>query len=196
MQAKIRAQAENLPPRGSPRAKLLALAREVKSGDPKNVEAHAAKVYWSHWLAEEEFRRNPDLPGTNALLNYGYAVMRAAVARAIVAAGLLPVLGLHHRNRSNAFCLADDLVEPLRPLVDDRVRDLHLRGYDELSQEAKAELLGLLVDQVRMGNETGPLMVNVHRMVASLVKCYQGETKRLEIPRATNTDKQHGETAR
>ena len=196
VQAKIRAQAKNLAKRESPRAKLLALAREVKSGDPKNVEAHAAKIYWSHWLAEEEFRRNPDLPGTNAFLNYGYAVIRAAVARAIVAAGLMPALGIHHRNRSNAFCLADDLIEPLRPLVDDRVRDLRRRGYEELSQEAKAELLDLLVEQVRMGDETGPLMVNIHRMVTSLVKCYQGNTKRLEIPRAINNDKQHGETTR
>jgi len=191
VQAKIRAQAKNLPPRSSSRTKLLALAKDVKSGDPKNVEAYAAKIYWAHWLAKEKFRRNPDLPGTNAFLNYGYAVIRAAVARAIVAAGLLPALGLHHRNRSNAFCLADDLIEPLRPLVDDRVRDLRLRGYDELSQEAKAELLSLLVDPVRMGNETGPLLVNTHRMVASLVKCYQEKTKQLEIPRAINTDNQH-----
>ncbi len=196
VRAKIRAQAANLPPHGSPRAKLLALAAEVKSGDSTNVEAHAAKIYWQHWSCEEEFRRNPDMPGTNSFLNYGYSVMRAALARAIVAAGLLPALGLHHRNRANAFCLADDLVEPLRPLVDDRVRDLRRRGYDELSQEAKAEILKLLVDEVRMAGDSGPLMVNIHRMVASLVKCFQGKEKRLEIPRAVNAGKQHDETTR
>ncbi len=93
------------------------------------------------------FRRDPDLPGLNSFLNYGYAVVRAAIARAIVAAGLLPSLGLHHRNRSNAFCLADDLIEPLRPLVDDRVRELHRQGYEELNQPAKAALLEILADR-------------------------------------------------
>ena len=183
VRAKIRRQADNLVAESPPRRRLLQLAREVKSGDPKNVEAQAARVYWGHWLAEEEFRRNPDLPGLNAFLNYGYAVMRAAVARALVAAGLLPALGLHHRNRSNAFCLADDLVEPLRPMVDDRVRNMREQGYEELTQEAKAELLQLLADRVRVGKETGPLMVSIHRMVASLTRCYRGEAKRLEIPR-------------
>jgi CRISPR-associated protein Cas1 len=95
----------------------------------------------------------------------------------------LPAIGLHHCNRSNAFCLADDLIEPLRPLVDDRARDLFVQGYDELSTEAKAELLKLLADPVELGGETGPLMVQLHRMTASLVRCYQGESKQLEIPR-------------
>ena len=195
VRAKIRAQAENLPSGESSRAKLLALAAGVKSGDPTNVEAQAARIYWQHWTAEEEFRRDSDLPGTNAFLNYGYAVVRAAVARAIVAAGLLPALGIHHRNRSNAFCLADDLVEPLRPLVDDRVRGLRQTGYDELNQEAKAELLNLLVEEVRVAKETGPLMVNIHRMVASLVQCYQGKSKRLTIPRAVRLGKKNGKSA-
>jgi len=184
VRAKIRGQAENLPEATAARNKLLALVHQVKSGDPANVEARAARLYWAHWLAEEEFRRNPDLPGTNAMLNYGYAVVRAAVARALVAAGLLPALGIHHSNRSNAFCLADDLMEPLRPLVDDRVRDLRERGCDELTPEAKVGLLQLLAERVRMGCDTGPLMVNLHRMTASLVKCFRGESKRLEIPRA------------
>jgi len=180
---KIRGQAENLPQRSVPRRRLQQLARDVRSGDPANAEAQAARVYWQHWLAEEEFRRDPDLPGLNGFLNYGYAVMRAAVGRALVAAGLLPAVGLHHCNRSNAFCLADDLMEPLRPMVDDRVRDLREQGHDQLTQEAKAEILQLLADRVRTGRETGPLMVHVHRMVASLAKCYGGEAKRLEIPR-------------
>ncbi len=183
VRAKIRGQAENLEIGSPPRRRLAHLAREVKSGDPKNAEAQAAWVFWAHWLGGEEFRRDRDAPGLNAFLNYGYAVMRAAVARAVVAAGLLPALGLHHRNRSNAFCLADDLVEPLRPMVDRRVREMHLQGYDELTQDAKARLLELLADRVRMRDESGPLMVNIHRMVASLVSCYQGEAKRLQIPR-------------
>jgi hypothetical protein len=98
-----------------------------------------------------EFRRDPDQGGLNAMLNYGYAIVRAAVARALIAAGLLPALGLFHSNRANAFCLADDLVEPLRPLVDDRARDLFRQGYEELSQEAKARLLEILSEPVRLG---------------------------------------------
>ena len=183
--AKIQAQARNVPADQPAHRKLLALAREVRSGDPANVEARAAKVYWANWLYQEEFRRDPDGVGLNSFLNYGYAVLRAAVARAIVGAGLLPSLGIHHRNRSNAFCLADDLIEPLRPLVDDRVRELHRQGYEELNQPAKAALLEILTDRVRLGSADeagGPLMVQLHRYVASLVRCYAGEATKLEIP--------------
>jgi CRISPR-associated protein Cas1 len=188
--AKIVAQARNVPADQPAHRKLLALSREVRSGDPMNVEAQAARVYWANWLwpfaAEEtpEFRRDPELPGLNGFLNYGYAVLRAGVARAIVAAGLLPSLGLHHRNRSNSFCLADDLIEPLRPLVDDRVRELHRQGYDELSQPAKAAILEILAERVRLADEVGPLMVQLHRYVASLVRCFTGDKRELEIPRA------------
>jgi CRISP-associated protein Cas1 len=186
--AKILAQARNVPVDQPAHRKLLALAREVRSGDPTNIEAQAARVYWCNWLwsaaADEtpEFRRDPDLPGLNGFLNYGYAVLRAALARAIVAAGLLPSLGLHHRNRSNSFCLADDLIEPLRPLVDDRVRELHRQGYEELHQPAKAALLEILADRVLLADDVGPLMVQLHRYVASLVRCFTGEARELEIP--------------
>jgi CRISP-associated protein Cas1 len=182
IQAKIRGQAANLAAGLPARSKLLDYARQVRSGDPTNLEAQAARVYWLNWLPEEAFRRDADAGGLNALLNYGYAVVRAALARAIVAAGLLPSLGLKHSNRSNAFCLADDLIEPLRPLVDDRARELYRQGFDELIPEAKAGLLKLLADDVRLDEQTGPLMVVMHRFVASLVKCFQGQAKRLEIP--------------
>jgi CRISPR-associated protein Cas1 len=185
--AKVRGQARNLLPGGAPRKKLFALAREVKSGDPTNIEAQAAKIYWSNWLdgtvSDASFRRDADGDGLNAFLNYGYAIARAALARAIVAAGLQPSIGLHHHNRSNAFCLADDLIEPFRPLVDDCVRELHAAGYESLTQEAKAQLLNLLVTPLELAGQTGPWMVMVHRLVASLVKCFAGETRRLEIPR-------------
>lgn len=184
--AKIRAQAANLEAGTPARAKLLALARGVRSGDPSNVEAQAAKVYWSAWLGAAApaggFRRDPDGDGLNALLNYGYAILRAAVARALVAAGLLPALGLHHANRSNAFCLADDLIEPLRPMADACVRALHREDGCELDQPTKAALLGVLTREVRVEDQTGPLMVAIHRMAASLVQCYRGETRRLIIP--------------
>lgn len=189
--AKVEAQARNISEALPAHRKLQALAREVRSGDPTNIEAQAARVYWANWLwqmAEEEtpaFRRDPDLPGLNSFLNYGYAVLRAAIARAIVAAGLLPSVGLHHCNRSNAFCLADDLIEPLRPLVDDRVRELHRQGYEELNQPAKAALLEILTARISLGSgeeNIGPLMVQLHRYVASLVRCFTGDAKELAIP--------------
>lgn len=191
--AKIRAQAANLDRQCPKRRKLHALADEVRSGDPSNVEAHAAKVYWSAWLGilgeGKPFRRDPDGDPPNNFLNYGYAVLRAAVSRALVGAGLHPALGLHHSNRSNAFCLADDLLEPLRPLVDARARQLFLAGADHLDQPAKASLLEVLVERVQTDDERGPLMVAIHRMVSSLAQCYGGSGDRLVIP-----DARRGET--
>ena len=181
IQAKIRAQADNLSP-GTARTKLLALARDVRAGDPANAEAQAAKAYWSDFFQGIAFRRERYGDGPNPLLNYGYAILRAAIARAIVAAGLLPALGIHHTNRSNAFCLADDLIEPLRPLVDRRVKELLDEGRTDLDQPTKAALLELLTWEVGFGEQTGPLMVNLHRYVASLAQCYAGESKELEFP--------------
>ncbi len=202
--AKIEAQAGNVDARLPAHKKLFALAKEVRSGDPSNVEAHAAKLYWRNWLDTadpkeadlELFRRDPQGSGLNSFLNYGYAILRAAIGRAIVAAGLQPSLGLHHSNRSNAFCLADDLIEPFRPLVDDRVREMYRQGYESLNQPAKAELLNLLTCSMKLkgtqGDQTGPLMVMLHRLLASLVRCYAGESRRLEIPvPASVEDSQH-----
>jgi CRISPR-associated protein Cas1 len=193
VQAKIRAQAANLLPGTVSRSRLLALARRVRSGDPGNIEALAARAYWPAWrdglsVASQgragavEFRRDPDGPPPNNLLNYGYAVMRAAVARALVAAGLLPALGIRHHQRGNAFCLADDLVEPLRPIIDARVAELVRAGESDLRPSAKRGLLELLTLDVRTGDQTGPLMVALHRYVASLVKCFEGAADRLDIP--------------
>lgn len=180
--AKIRSQAFNLPHEYPAHRKLLSMAKLVRSGDPQNLEAQAAKIYWQNWLWHDEFRRDKNGRGLNGFLNYGYAVLRAAIARSIVAAGLLPCLGIHHCNRSNMFCLADDLIEPLRAIVDDRVRELYRQGYDELNQHAKAALLEVLALSVRTENSTGPLLVALHRYVASLVKCFSGQAKKLEIP--------------
>lgn len=187
--AKIRAQAANLPEDSPARHRLLVLAREVKSGDVTNVEAQAAKLYWSAWLCPETpFHRDPDSSeGINAMLNYGYAVVRAAVARALISAGLHPALGLHHRNRGNAFCLADDMLEPLRPLVERAVRALKCAGQTVLEPASKRELLSLLTSTVRAGDQTGPLMVGLHRTMASLVRCIQGEEKRLVLPVSVDT---------
>lgn len=191
VQAKIRAQAANLPVGSTTRSRLLGLARSVRSGDPENVEAQAARHYWAAWLSEislppadAPFRRDVDAGGVNALLNYGYAVIRAAVARALVSAGLVPVLGIHHSNRSNAFCLADDLVEPLRPLVDEAVREIVRSETAEINPRSKQALLAVLTREVCLGDATGPLLVGLHRYVASFVRCLRGESARLELPLA------------
>lgn len=206
--AKIRAQARNLETGSPAHGRLLALANEVKAGDPANVEGQAARIYWTEWLrgltgsdplqrvqtreaaeaaqyqpVPDPFRRDQDGGDiVNAMLNYGYAVVRAAVGRALVAAGLQPALGLMHSNRSNAFCLADDLIEPLRPLVDRAARNLYREGAAELNRAVKARLLTLLTATVRIEDLTGPLMVALHRTVASLVRCYRGEDRRLLLP--------------
>ena len=182
VQAKIRAQAHNLPAESPKHRHLMAQARGVRSGDPKNVEAQAAKVYWSAWLGSEKFKRDPEGASPNHFLNYGYAVLRATVARALVGCGFQPALGLHHSNRSNPFCLADDLLEPLRPLVDDVARTLHQAGQDTLDRDSRAELLKLLAATIYLEGERSPLLVAVQRMVGSLVGCFEGERKRLLIP--------------
>lgn len=190
VRAKIVAQATNLTHDSPPYRRLIELARTVRSGDPANHEAHAARFYWQAWLINADapetldvaFQRDADENGLNAVLNYGYSILRAAVARALVAGGLNPALGVHHSNRGNPFCLADDLMEPLRPLVDARARELYWSGQTSLDQPTKARLLELLAEDVKLGTETGPLQVMLHRYTASLVRCFQKTSKRLEIP--------------
>jgi CRISPR-associated protein Cas1 len=195
VRAKILGQAKNLPSKSAVRSKLLVLRASVRSGDSTNVEAHAAKLYWGSWLGEgHDFRRAADGQPPNNLLNYGYAVLRAAVARAIVSAGLIPAIGIHHDNRSNEFCLADDLIEPLRPMVDRRVRELFLGGASDVERAAKESLLGLLTAPVRLSGSgdgsRGPLMVALHRYIASFVACLPkiSHGMRLAIPSSVSTE--------
>lgn len=199
--AKIRGQAANVED-ADLRRRLLAMAGRVRSGDPDNLEAQAAKLYWPAWLPEYEripeqggwleaavFRRDPDgADSVNSQLNYGYAILRAAVARALVSAGLHPALGIKHANRSNAFCLADDFIEPLRPLVDRAVRDLYRSGHLDMDRFVKTTLLSLLTVTVRIDEANGPLMVALHRLAASYVRCLEGEEKRLLLPEWTESD--------
>ena len=183
IRAKILRQGRTLARAGQRAGAFERLARLVQDGDPDNLEARAARRYWP-LLMGTAFRRDPDGDAANALLNYGYAVLRAATARAIAAAGLHPGLGIFHRHPHNAMPLADDLMEPLRPLVDKRARELYLAGHDDLNTETKASLLGVLTDRVRTAEGVGPLMVHLHPMIASLVCCFRGEARQLEIPRA------------
>ena len=178
---KIRGQAENLPADHPQRRRLLVMADEVKSGDTSNCEGQAARFYWPALLGEE-FRRDPGGDWPNPLLNYGYMVFRAALGRAIVAAGLHPAIGLYHSNRNNPFVLADDLVEVFRPRIDRAVIEFIKTGATEIDKEAKRAVLSLLSEPITVAGQSGPLMVGLHRMLASLVRCLQGSDKRIDLP--------------
>ncbi len=164
---------------------LAPMACRVRSGDPDNLEAQAAQRYWPR-LFGKTFRRDREAEGVNALLNYGYAVVRAAVARAVVAAGLIPSLGVHHRHRNNPFCLADDLLEPYRPYVDWRVRQMagdDTESAPDLSErETRAELLSLLNETVHVGGRREPLMLAFHTSAASLCRTLTGGDRTLALP--------------
>jgi len=190
IQAKIRNQAAVLIAHGLSGEALLEYARNVRSGDPDNYEARAAAVYWRSVFPQtmDFFRRRDGQPPNN-LLNYGYAILRAVVARSLVASGLLPTLGIHHHNRYNAYCLADDIMEPFRPSVDGLVVDLVRKGGHDLtvlSTELKGQLLQVPNLDVHIEGEKSPLMVAVQRTTASLARCFQGTEKRLVLPTLPN----------
>ena len=160
-------------------------ANVVKSGDPENLEARAAAFFWKNFFADIiVFTRDREGISPNNLLNYGYAILRAIVARALVASGLLPTLGIHHHNRYNAYCLADDVMEPYRPYVDELVFGLvKLYGANlELTKEIKSRLLVIPTLDVRINGKRSPLMVAVAQTTASLYKCFCGEIRRISYP--------------
>ena len=187
IQAKILAQAKTLNECGASSTRLQAMAGQIRGDNAANMEAQAARLYWQH-LFGADFRRRPDAGGINSLLNYGYALVRAATARSIVATGLHPALGLHHSNQYNGFCLADDLVEPLRPIVDLKVYEMWgAIGHDKdnlgLEKEGKRDLLSILSRDVTIGKLRFPLQTALHHYAASVRKAISGEAKELEIPR-------------
>ncbi|NLH48783.1 MAG: type II CRISPR-associated endonuclease Cas1 [Myxococcales bacterium] len=181
VQAKLRAQAGLLPWESAARLRLARLSQTVKSGDEENTEAQGARFYWPE-LFGADFRRDREGAPPNNLLNFGYMTLRAAMARAVVGAGLHPAIGLHHRNRQNAFCLADDLLEPYRPLVDARVHQLWLQGVMELDKESKASLLRILGEPIRLESGQGPVQVAMQKTAASLAACLAGERRKLDLP--------------
>ncbi len=158
--------------------------KNVRSDDATNQEAAASRHYWSQLFPIEDFKRHRDGIPPNSLLNYGYAILRAAVARSLVGSGLLPTLGIHHRNRYNAYCLADDMMEPYRPFVDKTVAEMVNSGnrYDELDKEAKAKLLNVLTMDVCFKKHTKPLMIGLSNTTASLARCFNGEAGKLDYP--------------
>lgn len=158
---------------------------EVKSGDSDNHEAVAAVYYWKNiFQIFPGFKRERFGPPPNNLLNYGYAILRAVVARSLVASGLLPTLGIFHKNQYNAYCLADDIMEPYRPFVDKVVLNIvNLNGnFLELTPNMKKELLNIPALDVRINNEKSPLMVAVQKTTASLVKCFEGKQRKILYP--------------
>lgn len=164
---------------------LINLADSVKSGDADNNEAIAAVHYWQNLFppAWNFYRKRDGVPPNN-LLNYGYSIIRAGMARAIVGAGLLPTLGIFHRNRYNAYCLADDLMEPYRPYVDMVVRAIidKTSAVDNLTQELKVELLNIPTLDVQLAGDKSPLMVAMQRTAVSVAKCYAGEQRKMLLP--------------
>jgi len=181
VKAKIQNQAALLESLGKSGQALRQMADDVKSGDSENHEARAAKAYWGQ-LFLTDFRREREGAWPNSALNYGYAVLRAATARAIVAAGLLPTLGIHHSNKYNAFCLADDLMEPYRPFIDAEVVELQQLGIDELNKAAKAQLIGAVLADVKQDGKKGPMMVALHRTAQSLLGCFDKQGRKLSYP--------------
>lgn len=181
--AKIENQAKVLNKLGFDSTPLPHLAKQVKSGDSDNREGMAARLYWKK-LFGESFTRDRYGDWPNALLNYGYIILRAAVARALTGSGLLPSFGIFHSNRYNAFCLADDIMEPYRPFIDLYVWEI-CQKYPEINvveKEIKTEILEILSSDVAMKKQTRPLMIAITHTTASLAACFTGTKKQIEFP--------------
>lgn len=163
---------------------MAAWANDVRSGDSQNMEARAAVYYWKTVFPEyPSFVRNRGEAGPNILLNYGYGILRAIIARALVSSGMLPTLGIHHHNRYNAYCLADDIMEPYRPYVDRMVVDmLRVNPEGELDQSAKTMMLGIPTLEVVIAGKRSPLMVAASTTTASLYKCLERESRKILYP--------------
>lgn len=181
VRSKLHMQATVLECVGAPSAPLLHLSEKVRSGDPENIEAQGARTYWT-LLFGEEFRRNRDAPGINALLNYGYTVLRSATARAVMSSGLHPGLGLHHCNALNAMRLVDDLMEPFRPLIDLRVHALTKSNREILDPPNKKALADVLYHDIPSEAGVTPVMASISRLTNSLAQAYEGSGKTLELP--------------
>ena len=182
--AKIAGQAQLLGKQGVENGNMLAWAKQVKSGDTDNMEGRAAAYYWRNIFHNPNFIRGREGEPPNNLLNYGYAIVRALMARALVAAGLLPTLGIHHHNRYNAYCLADDIMEPYRPYVDEIVIDLIHRAADisQLTTEIKRELLAITTVDVMIDGHRSPLQIAVQTTANSVQKCFTGEARKIIYP--------------
>jgi len=181
VKSKLEQQAAALEAAAAPTAPLLALVGKVKSGDPENIEGQGARRYWG-LLFGNTFRRDQNGDGVNALLNYGYTILRSATARAVVAAGLHPSIGLHHSNDSKAMRLVDDLMEPFRPVVDLKVWQLLAQGEAHVTPETKRALVRVLYDDMQTSVGVTPVMVCMQKLAISLAQVYLGERTKLDLP--------------
>jgi len=183
IEAKILNQAVLLQKIGKENRDILVYSRNVKSGDSDNREGAASRLYWPR-LFGNDFVRDRYGPPPNQMLNYGYTILRAAVARALCGSGLLPTLGIQHHNRYNAYCLADDIMEPYRPFVDEMVYKLNNKYHEMhiLEKEIRAEILKLMAIDVKIGRNRRPLMISLSQTTASLARCFSGTTRKLIFP--------------
>ncbi|HRY31734.1 MAG TPA: type II CRISPR-associated endonuclease Cas1 [Bacteroidales bacterium] len=183
VEAKIMNQAALLSSLGLRESDLIALGRDVKSGDTTNREGAAARIYWKR-LFGRDFERDRYGSSPNHMLNYGYIILRAAVARALCGSGLLPTIGIFHHNRYNSFCLADDIMEPYRPFIDQKVFELFNTDFDaeKLTTRIKMKLLEILSADVVVQKMKRPLMVALSLTTASLARCFAGEVKKISYP--------------
>ncbi len=183
--AKIQNQSKLLKHLGHKTLHIDKMIPRVNSGDPENYEGQAAAIYWQLLLDSYDVTRGRYDGGPNALFNYGYAILRAVIARNLVGSGCLPVLGIHHTNKYNPYCLADDIMEPYRPIVDHYIME-YLSTMDTyegtLTKEDKSYLLNIPVLDIEIQGKTSPLMVGAQRTTASLVKCYKGEVRKILYP--------------
>lgn len=182
--AKIYNQARLLQEKGKNAQKLIHLAKNVSSGDTGNHEAQAAAHYWQHLFDIPDFNRGQGGIPPNNLLNYGYAILRAVIARALVSSGMLPQVGIWHRNKYNAYCLADDIMEPYRPYVDLVVCHIveNSDDYHELTLDLKKELLAIPALDVQIDGQKSPLMVAASRTTSSLFECFAGISRKIIYP--------------
>jgi len=183
--AKISNQAAILKKMGLTSPHIEKMIPRIGSGDPDNYEGQAAAIYWKALLDRYDVSRGRYEGGPNALFNYGYAILRAVIARNLVGSGLLTVTGIHHTNKYNAYCLADDIMEPYRPVVDQYIMNYleQLSDFDgELTKEDKAYLLQIPVLDISIQGKTSPLMVGAQRTTASLAACYQGKARKILYP--------------
>ena len=182
--SKIMNQAGLLKEKGIPMRKMELWAKEVTSGDALNHEAKAAVYYWQKFITIENFTRGQKGIPPNNLLNYGYAILRAITARAIVSSGMLPTLGIFHRNKYNAYCLADDIMEPYRPYVDLIVSHIMETedSYEELTIDIKKQLLSIATIDVFIDGKNSPLMVAMSRTTHSLHECFDGKSRKILYP--------------
>ena len=181
VRAKLRQQAATLEAAGAPTIPLTSLVSKVRSGDPQNLEAQGARRYWN-LLFGDDFRRDRALGGINSMLNYGYTVLRASTARAVVASGLHPTLGLFHSNEGNPMRLVDDLMEPFRPLIDLRVWQLERSGQREVIPDVKRALVRVMYDDMQGSSGATPVMSCILALATSLAMVYIGERDNLDLP--------------